>query len=433
MNDIKVTFTIVTLKHEPQIDISGSYENVLKIYIQVLLAFGAKCDVDESGIMKCQGERFQKYSQNIKENLSHLMVLSSNNAIGQLYNIFKQMDFGDPFAFFPQPLTVDEISVVREEMIKRYLGPQYENYKSYYDNIWKNITNNYNITHYENGHNTISSIGEKGKSKRICRFCGLKIPETTFNNKSHSISEALGNKNIITNDECDACNAFFGKNIEIDLINCLDFFRLFYGIQGKGGKKKFASKDFEITKDNIQNELLLKIQEENIALEDKNKIKIQLKHPQKINWQNVYRTLVKYALSVCNESYLQNFKETIKWIKSDFSCKELSWVTILATNKTSKSFPEISVFFRKNENTELPYSFMVLEINGLTFIALIPLSSKDNCNFNSELDFNRFWELLKPYNQNPILKRFKPLADEAKEFTYDISFEQRNEHKNNNA
>ena len=419
----KMTFTIVTLTHAPQIGISGPYEDVAKVYLQILFAFGAKCDVNESGEIKCQGERYQTYSQKIKDNLVSLIGLSSDNVIGQLYNIFKQMEFGDPFAFFPQSLTDDEISIVRDEMLKRFLGTNYDNFKSYYNDVWKEIHNNYDMTSYDNGHNTVHSIGERKKEKRICRFCGRMMPETTFKNKSHSISEALGNKNIITNDECDVCNGKFGKGIELDLINLLDFFRAYYGIQGKGGKKSFVSSDFEISKNDTA--VSLKVLDENVVLEDKNNIRIQLKHPQKINLQNVYRALIKYALSVLDSSCLHNFQETIKWVKSECSCNELPWVTILVTNQKSDSFPIINVFVRKSDTKELPYSFMTLEIDGLEIIALLPLSSKDDCAFDNDVDFKRFWNFLKPYNQIPILQRFKPVADEAKEFTYNLSFHQK--------
>lgn len=422
---LKMTFTIVTLTHAPQIDISGPYEDVAKVYLHVLFAFGAKCDVNESGEIKCQGERYQTYSQKIKDNLISLIGLSSNNVIGQLYNIFKQMEFGDPFAFFPQSLTDDEISTVRDEMLKRFLGTDYDNFKSYYNDVWKEIHNNYDMTRYDNGYNTVHGIGEAERSKRICRFCGLKMPETTFKNKSHSISEALGNKNIITNDECDVCNGKFGKGIELDLINLLDFFRAYYGIQGKGGKKSFVSSDFEISKNDSA--VSLKVLDENVVLEDKNNIRIQLKHPQKINLQNVYRALIKYALSVLDSSCLRNFQETIKWVKSKCSCNELPWVTILVTNQKSDSFPIINVFVRKSDTKELPYSFMTLEIDGLEIIALLPLSSKDHCAFDNDVDFKRFWDFLKPYNQIPILQRFKPQSDEPKEFTYDINLNQKNQ------
>jgi len=73
-------------------------------------------------------------------------------------------------------------------------------------------------------------IGEKDRTKRVCRYCNKSKPEVSFKKVAHSISEALGNKKIITNDECDTCNEKFGKGIENDLILYLSLFRNFFGI-----------------------------------------------------------------------------------------------------------------------------------------------------------------------------------------------------------
>ena len=50
---------------------------------------------------------------------------------------------------------------------------------------------------------------------------------------AHTISEGFGNKHIITNDECDECNEYFGKYVEPDLIEYLDPFRVFFGVQAR--------------------------------------------------------------------------------------------------------------------------------------------------------------------------------------------------------
>ena len=245
MEDIfEMTLLIVTLNHQSQIDICGSCEDIQNI----LCAFGATCQGDSGQIAT-----YQKCSQEIKDNLKKLIPLDKNNHVfGKLYNIFKNMDCEDLFAVLPQKLTDDEIKIVRDEILRRTLGDQYENYVDYYNNCWKDIDDNYEMIFFDNRNNTMRSIGEKERSKRICRFCGLKIPNTSFDSKSHSISEALGNKIIVTNDECDDCNANFGEHIERDLINYLDFFRVYFGIQRKGGQAQLVSSDFKISKDDNQ-------------------------------------------------------------------------------------------------------------------------------------------------------------------------------------
>ena len=48
-------------------------------------------------------------------------------------------------------------------------------------------------------------------SEKICRFCGKKEPEVTFNKIAHAIPEMLGNKQYISLSECDTCNKKFSK------------------------------------------------------------------------------------------------------------------------------------------------------------------------------------------------------------------------------
>ncbi len=54
--------------------------------------------------------------------------------------------------------------------------------------------------------------GEKREDDtKICRFCGRNSDQTTFNNKSHIIPKFLGNFLVISNFECDECNAIFSR------------------------------------------------------------------------------------------------------------------------------------------------------------------------------------------------------------------------------
>ena len=53
-------------------------------------------------------------------------------------------------------------------------------------------------------------IGEK--SNQICRFCKKDKSMTRFKSIAHAIPELLGNKSIISHEECDACNKFFATS-----------------------------------------------------------------------------------------------------------------------------------------------------------------------------------------------------------------------------
>ena len=123
-------------------------------------------------------------------------------------------------------------------------GEDFEKMTKEMDTIFGNLMNSYEMFVFDE--NTRQNIGERDKSKRVCRYCNKSKPEVSFKKVAHSISEALGNKKIITNDECDTCNEKFGKGIENDLILYLSLFRNFFGIKGKKGIPKLKGKNFEI-------------------------------------------------------------------------------------------------------------------------------------------------------------------------------------------
>lgn len=48
------------------------------------------------------------------------------------------------------------------------------------------------------------------EASRRCRFCGLGPGETTFNEDAHAVPEFLGNRRLLSLNECDPCNSEFG-------------------------------------------------------------------------------------------------------------------------------------------------------------------------------------------------------------------------------
>ena len=74
-----------------------------------------------------------------------------------------------------------------------------------------------------------------GRDDLVCRFCGRRPPEVTFQLEAHAIPEALGNKSLTSTYECDACNRGFGSGIENDLGHWSKPMRTFARIRGKSG------------------------------------------------------------------------------------------------------------------------------------------------------------------------------------------------------
>ena len=93
--------------------------------------------------------------------------------------------------------------------------PDYEGFRRYRTEVCGILIDNYRMVFYEQKRKQLR-IGETDKAKRKCRFCRESMPTVKFDKDAHTISEGLGNKSIITNDECDTCNETLGKDIEQD-------------------------------------------------------------------------------------------------------------------------------------------------------------------------------------------------------------------------
>jgi hypothetical protein len=147
----------------------------------------------------------------------------------------------------------------------------------------------YDLT-LSDGHNKII-LGNQ--DVKICRFFRRSYPDVTFNEIKNAKPLALGNKNIITNFECDECNAIFSK-YENDMMEFIKLYRVSLNLKGRKGIPKIA-KGVNITFDN--NTKNLKIQAEaddytkfankngDIIITDK---EVQIHHMAKYKPMNIY-------------------------------------------------------------------------------------------------------------------------------------------------
>lgn len=82
----------------------------------------------------------------------------------------------------------------------------------------------------------------KPKNQRVCRFCDKAMPNVTFRKDAHSLSQLMGNRNIVSDAECDTCNHFFSK-YENDLASFMGLSRTLSFLKGQNGIPKYKSPD----------------------------------------------------------------------------------------------------------------------------------------------------------------------------------------------
>lgn len=264
-----------------------------------------------------------------------------------------------------------------------------------------NISNMYSIFTFDGCSKHQVYKGESDKNKRVCRFCGKSIPEVSFSNKSHAVSEFLGNKSLICNDECDDCNERFSRTIEPDIANMVAPLLTINAISGKHGVRKTTGKNFKLsldkstaTTDNIGT--LKFILEDDFPSDVEAFLKYGLKlDTSNLTYrpQNIYKCLCKYIVSLLEPNNLSHFTKTIQWINSDTTYCKLPMMAVCNTDHLFKA-PHIIISIRNNDNKHIPYCIGVVFTMTNAFAFILPFTTEDKWSYTTESQRHSFLNLI---------------------------------------
>lgn len=233
---------------------------------------------------------------------------------------------------------------------------------------------------------------------RLCRFCGLGEPNATFKLEAHAIPEALGNKSLTTNYECDQCNHLFGSGIENDLGNWSKPTRTFARIRGKSGvptlKKggpnpgwriEYGSTGLHITQ--YGDDPILEVDEE------KKIITFHLKRDA-YTPVAVLKAFVKIGLTLMPANEMPNFEEALAWIRDKDHSRGLVNEFPLIRTFQQGPMPNDLIFAmlmrRRYGVTGMPYAFLVLSFGNEVFQVFLPTPKQDAQIDRQKLTFPAF-------------------------------------------
>nr|WP_297767890.1 HNH endonuclease [uncultured Butyrivibrio sp.] len=228
------------------------------------------------------------------------------------------------------------------------------------------------------------------RNKKECRFCGKRVPETTFRKIAHAFPESIGNKTLASYYECDSCNEKFGETIENDYATFFQFYHSVSGIKGKDKIPKFKSKEcfidsdgnkiplFEMYWDNDNGMQALKVisnSKDAINAEKKTISFSQLVG--KCCPIAVYKTLVKMAITVMPSIEVQYFSEAIRWILDENHENIFEPFKLLVRYEFIPGFnvpkcPYFAVYRRKNTVWKYPYMLFHLTYGCFSLLIEIP-------------------------------------------------------------
>nr|WP_315014803.1 HNH endonuclease [uncultured Campylobacter sp.] len=309
----------------------------------------------------------QQYSKEMEERLN-LFIKKYKQAIPTIQRLskkFKSLEYGEYFYILPVCEMDSKMKYELEKGLSKLNKIDFLDKAPDFIIKMEKLLDKYDIENFNLDKDSKIKIGEGKKEDRVCRFCKQKYPSVKFNSVAHTISEALGNKKLITNDECDECNSYFDKNIERDFIAYHDFLRTFFGIKNKENQiPQMSGKNFSFAM-NENREATFKLKDKFDLLEP-----VRLKTNNKIKMQNIYKTLCKFALGAIDNEHLSHFDETIKWIKGQKNVEKLPKVILIRSLKPMPT--NISLYIRKLDEMTIPRLVGEFDFACFRYIFIVP-------------------------------------------------------------
>lgn len=225
-------------------------------------------------------------------------------------------------------------------------------------------------------------VGTQERKERKCRYCGKSMPEVTFKKNAHAISQALGNYKLFTNDECDTCNDQFGHS-EDEFIKYISIYRTIASTELESMVKHSAEfSSFKLSAK--ENDSRLTLSSTKISKIIKTDEKLTVYHEAgKLNFLEIYKTLVKFVIGLLPDEELIYFERTKKWLLNECQLKLYNFKRTIFHEP--EEHPFINIYFRKNETKELPYLVAELHVFHLEFLYVIPGCIKDNANYDCNI------------------------------------------------
>lgn len=225
------------------------------------------------------------------------------------------------------------------------------------------------------------NLKEAGKAKlntTRCRFCKKSREETTFTEKTHLLSKALGNYNYYSHDECDVCNKLFG-NRENDLARYFGVSRTFDHIRIDRSAPKFESATGQVGAKKIGPEayyVYKKRDGEDFQVDlTAGKASINMAS-QKFRPDFVYLSLLKMALAIMPVDDIPNYDMAFKILMKPDEYPEINYLKRACVTETGIVIarPFAQLFKKRSEIDELSLveHLFCLYVGHMMFEILVP-------------------------------------------------------------
>jgi len=208
-----------------------SSEDISPLVLELVSLFAKEIDTEN---LQMKIEQLQNNTDELKKRVFFFVdkYKDKSQGLNRFRKFFDKLGEGEYFLILPNnEFTSEQIAFFSNYLISLNEGKDFDSLNRENKKIFGSVLENYNIIAYDTARKV--KIGEGLKENRVCRFCKKKQPDVTFSNEAHAISEALGNKTLFINEECNTCNEIFDKKIERDIISYLGYPQNIFWNQGQ--------------------------------------------------------------------------------------------------------------------------------------------------------------------------------------------------------
>lgn len=368
--------------------------------------------------------RRQKNTRTIRKRVAEFVDRYKGDlpVVHKLNDYFKNLKLGEWFEIVPYAQLADQMQHLKATRLMYALNAGKD-----FDEIWQEAKDEfgdlmevYQLSTFDCAEGKKRRLGEPDKKKRVCRFCNNSRIPLSFKNEAHAISEAFGNKKIISNEECDGCNTAFGQGIESELTIYLRVYLMMARIEGKNGiAKKTKGKNFSLAMaESMTIEMSDPVQNEGHFVGE-----LRLVTNEHSTFQNLYRCLCKFAIGVMNRDKLPQFNKTVEWINGKTSKSILPRIAMKIIPHEAYQYPFLAIYELKQDQSNRPKLVAEFRISVLRFLFIVPSFSDEESDFTHENAYCDYWNFFKYYSSSSgwIFNDFSD--DVSKQVVYKMTFD----------
>jgi hypothetical protein len=252
-------------------------------------------------------------------------------------------------------------------------------------NIFPHPSFNERAERFHNSYSLVNLIGVgdeayskrslKGYTTRICLYCGKDGQETSFKTLAHLVPQLIGNSNLYSDFECDACNQRFSE-LEDDLAAFLGVSRSIVGLGNERRTVGFTARRLRAKSRSFMGENILIVAPEDIETVDGTSTIRYTKNP--FSPFSVYKAMLKSAISLLGPRYVSEFYKTALDLLAGRACLEkgLAMIGYQLTFKTNLPFHAFH-FKKRNSFDKIPTDILLFHFQNHMISLPMPMHEDD--------------------------------------------------------